>query len=140
VKKIMSELIKVEKQTQIWMGAFIAILSVIYGLSSLGRVEWVNYISIIFGFFLSGFLLIEGGIFAYFREKKYKVITFGDIITITTMIISALTLLNTLLLFKAVRMSAPIWLLDFSKTTGVIVAIAGGIIGIIYLFAGKVKN
>lgn len=129
----------IEEKSRLWLGLFVLVLSVVYILATLGKTSWTAYIAIIFGYFLVGFLYIEGGIREYFRRKEYKRISFGDFIVWTTIFFGTVVLINTTLLFQTIRDSAPEWLITFVASTGVVAGVISGILGIVYIFTPRFK-
>lgn len=126
-----------EKKTGLWLGLLVLVLSIIYILTTLGKATWTSYIAIVFGYFLVGFLIIEGGVLEYFRRKDYKKIGVGDFVVWITIASASVIFLNTTLLIQAVRNITPDNilnpLLSFTQITGVTAGIVGAILGIVYI-------
>jgi hypothetical protein len=125
--------VNIEKKTGLWMGLLVVVLSIIYLLVSLGKAEWIQYIALIWGFFLSIFLFLEAGIITYFQKKEWKKITMGDFVVWITVIFAALIFINSLLLINIVRINTPTWLQSFSSMVGIVAGIGGAILGIIHI-------
>ena len=132
-------LIKVEKKSQFWIGLLVLILSVLYVFSTLGRADLAVYVSIIFGYFLTIFLIVEAGVVDYFIKKEYRKVNFSDFVIWLTTITAGAILVNTTLLFQKLNDLSPEWLLTFSSTTGVIVGVTAGILAIIFMVTSKFK-
>jgi hypothetical protein len=130
---------RLEKNSVRWLGVFLLAMFVLYLLSSLGKVAWLNYVSMIFGFFLSGLLLIESGIITYIRKKEYKTIGLGDAIVFLSVIASVGLLMNSLLMLNFVRLASPLWLVNFSVGVAVVVSVIGAILSIIHFFSPRFK-
>lgn len=127
-----------EKKSRFWIGLFILVMSLIYILVSWGKAEWIRWISLVWGFFLVGFLIIEAGIVEYFQQKRYKQIGMNDILVMVTIATAFVLLLNSILLLNVIPMeSVPEWLLSFLRTNATIVGVISGILGIFYIFTGK---
>lgn len=128
-----------EKRTRFWIGLFILAMSVVYVLVTLGKTDWVRWIAVIWGFFLVGLLLFEAGVIEYFRQKKYKNIGPNDILVWITIIVAAILFTNSILLLNIIPLtSVPEALLSFLTTSGVIVGVTAGVLGVFYIFTGKV--
>ncbi len=131
--------INLEKKTNLWLGLLILVLSIVYVLATLGRTSWTAWIAIIFGLFLTIFLIIEGGIITYFQKKDYKRLGFGDAVVWVTAVVAAIIFINTLLLFNFIKQQAPEWLINFAGTTGIITGVIAGILAIVYIFYPRFK-
>ena len=132
-------MLNVEKKSQVWLGWLIVLLSVIYGLSSLGKVEWLVWIAVIFGIFLSIFLVIEGGIRDYLRSKGWRKIDSSDFLVWFTMFVAGAIFLNSIALIGVVRSWMPMIVLSFLSTIGIVTSVIGAILGIMYVFVPKPK-
>ena len=126
-----------EKNSMRWIGAFLVTMFVIYGLASLGKLDFLRYIAVVIGFFLAGFLFVESQIISYLKNKKYRNFDVGDVIVVLSILVSVAIFINSLLLLNIINESAPQWLIKFSMTTGVVVAVIGAILSIIHFFFGK---
>ena len=129
----------IEKQTSLWMGLFILVMALMYILASLGKVDWLRYIAVIFGFFLAGFLFIQSGIRVYFQRQEYKKISIGDFVVFATIIFAAGILINSFLLIEALKNISPNWLLSFSRVTGIIAGTGAGILAVVHLLLPRFK-
>ena len=109
---------KISKKTNLWLGVFVLVMSVIYILVTIGQTAWINWIAMVWGFFLGGFLLIEGQIIAYFREKRYRKLTVGDFVVFASLIFGVVIIINSFLLIGILQESAPSWLVSFATTMG----------------------
>jgi hypothetical protein len=128
-----------EKKSGLWIGLFVIVMSIIYVLVTLGKTDWVRWIAIIWGFFLAGLLFSEAGIIEYFRKKEYKKLGFGDFVVWMTVASAVIVLMNTFLLIQVVRENAPLWLVSFSQTTGLIAGSIAGILGIAHILLPRFK-
>src|SRR3990167_4205832 len=113
----------IEKKTGLWMGILVAILSVIYILVTLGKTTCVQYIAVIWSFFLALFLFSEASIITYFQRKDYKRIGIGDIVVFLSIAFGAGILINGLLLINVISSNAPLWVVTFAQTIGLITGI-----------------
>lgn len=129
----------VEKKTQVWLGSLILVLSLVYVFASLGRIDWVLWVAVIFGLFLSVFLFIEGGIYDYWRRKAYKQISANDFLVWLTMFTSAVVLINTLALVPILQDKIPEVVLNFVRPIGITTGVIAGILGAIYVIVPKPK-
>lgn len=130
---------KVERGSSVWLGWLIILLSVVYGLASLGRLNWIVWVAMIFGVFLSIFLFIEGGIRDYWRSKGYKSLDSSDFLVWLTMFVSGAIFLNSIALIGVIRDLMPDVVLGFLSTIGVITAVIGAILGVMYVLVPKPK-
>src|SRR4030042_3379728 len=103
-----------EKASSLWIGLFILVMSVIYVFVTIGQTDWVIWISIVWGVFLSILLFIESGIIVYFQKKDYKKLTMGDGIVFLTLIIATGILMNTIFLINVVSDIIPSYILNFT--------------------------
>jgi len=131
--------VNAEKSTGLWMGLFIVVLSIIYLFVSLGKTTWVEWIALVFGIFLSVMLFIESGIITYFNRSDYRKITIGDFVVWITVAVAVLIFLNSILLIGIVKENAPLWLINFSSTIGVISAVIGAVLGLVHLVMPRFK-
>jgi len=124
-----------------WTGLLIVVMSLVYIFVTLGRVELVKWLAVIFGFYLTIFLFVEAGIGEYFRKKEYREIGFGDIMVWMTIIIAVLVFINTLLLIGTLSAYLPKWewLISFTRMTGVTVGGVACLLGIIHVFSSRFK-
>jgi len=129
----------IEKRTSMWMGLFIIVLALIYIFTTLGKTEWITWISIIFGFFLAGFLFIQSGIVTYFKKDDYKKIGLEDLVVWLTIIFAVGVLLNTILLIETISNVSPEWLISFATTIGVTTGVGASILGITYVIFPRFK-
>ena len=127
------------QKTVRWMSAFLLVMFIIYGLVSLGKTDWLNWIAIVFGFFISGFLFIQSGIVEYLRKKDYKKLGVGDFVVWLSVAVGVLIALNSILLINVVKEAAPLWLTNFATSIGVGSAVVGSVVSIVHLFAGRFK-
>lgn len=130
---------KITKRSNFWLGIFVLVMSILYILVTLGKTTWVQWIAMVWGFFLGGFLLIEAQVIAYFREKRYKKIAVGDFVVFGSLIFGAVIIINSLLLVGIIQSSAPLWLTNFATTMGVIAGSVGGLLGIAHLLLPRFK-
>lgn len=130
---------KSEKNTSLWVGLLVLVLSIVYILVSLGKSDWVKIISIIWGFFLTGFLFFQAGVTDYFRKKDYRKIGFGDIVVWLTVGVAFMTLVNTFMMISSVGKMLPEWLTSFAKATGIFVGVTGGVLAIVHMLMPRFK-
>jgi preprotein translocase subunit Sec61beta len=88
---------------------------------------------------MSGFLFIQSGIFTYFRKKDYKKIGIGDFVVFISVAVSVIVLINSLLLIGILQNSAPAWILNFSRVTGLIFGVSAGILSIVHAIMPRFK-
>lgn len=129
----------IEKKTQVWLGALILVLSLVWVFASLGRTDFVIWIALIFGIFLSIFLFIEGGVYEYWRSKGYRKIEANDFLVWLTMFVSGAVFLNSIAFIGVVRNVIPDAVLGFLSGVGVITGVIGGTLGAIYILVPKPK-
>ena len=132
-------LIKVEKGSEKWFSVLIILLSLMLILTSLGKTEWIIYISAGFSMVLALFLFREGGVRDYIIKKGYKQISGQDFLVWASFIFGTFLLVNGIILIPAVGNSFPSWFTSFMATNGVIGGSISGLLGIIYLFIPKPK-
>lgn len=132
-------LVNIEKRSSLWLGLLVIVLSIVFIFASVGRTDLTVWIAVIFGFFLSGFLFIEAGIFTYFQKKDFRKFGFGDIVVFLTVGVAVGVFLNTLLLTNFVSASPPEWLVNFATTTGVTVGSLAGVLGIVHIVAPRFR-
>lgn len=125
------------QKTITWMAVLVLVMSLIYIFVTLGKTTWLQWLAIIWGFFLAGFLFIQSGIITYFQRKEYKSFGFGDIIVFLTVVAGALVFVNSLLIIQSVKDVAPLWLVSMSNTLGVITGISGGVLAILHMFTPR---
>ena len=130
---------RLEKDSVRWIGAFLMAMFVLYFLSSLGKVEWLNYVSMIFGFFLAGWLFIESQVINYIRKKEYKKIGVGDFVVFLSVIASIGLLINSLLMLNFIKSASPLWLVNFSLAIAIVVSVIGIFLSIIHFFSPRFK-
>src|SRR3990167_580386 len=135
----MGKLFDVEKKTQSWLGAFILVLSLIYVFASLGKLDWVVWIAIAFGVFLSILLISEGGVYSYWKSKGYRKIDSGDFLVWMTMFVSGVVFLNSIALIGVVKDWFPDAVLNFLSIVGVTSGIIAGLLGAVYVLVPKPK-
>jgi hypothetical protein len=129
----------IEKGSQFWLGLFILASSIVYTLSSLGRADWVVWMSVVFGIVLSMFLVSEGGVYSYWKSKGYKRVSANDLIIWVTMFVAGCVFLNSIALIAVVKDYFPLMVLDFLSKIGIATGIIAGILGIVYIFIPKPK-
>jgi len=129
----------IEKKTAMWFGLLVVLLSVIYIFVTLGKTDWVRWIAVVWGFFLTGLLLIEAGVVTYFKNKDWRKFSMGDMVVIGSVVFATVIGINTLLLIGNLKQTSPLWLVNFTSTTGVISGIGGAILGIIHIFYPRFK-
>lgn len=130
---------KIEKKTSMWLGMFVVVMSIVYIFVTLGRTNWITYIAIIWGLFLSVFLFLEAGVMDYFRKKEWRKIGFGDVVVWLSIGFGAVILVNSLLLIGTLKDSVPLWISNFAATNGVIAGVGGAILGIIHIMMPRFK-
>ena len=135
----MKKIFDVEKKSQVWLGLLVLVSSIIYILASLGRADWTVWMALVFGVFLSGFLIFEGGVYHYWKSKGYKHIGMSDFVVYLTMFVAGAVFLNSIALMGVVRDWLPDAVLSFLSTIGVTTGIIAGILGIIYVLIPKPK-
>jgi hypothetical protein len=139
MKKTIFSRARLENNSMRLIGIFLAIMFIMYGLASIGKSTWLVWIPMIFGFILGGFLFVEGQFINWIKTKSYKRFDLGDIIVLLSTITSVILIVNSALLVNALRNISPTWLVNFSSTTGVIVAIIGLLLSILHFFSRKFK-
>lgn len=135
----LKNLIKLEKGSSKWFGVVILILSLMLIASSLGRTEWIQWISVAFSILLGLFLYREGGVRDYIRNKGYKKITLQDPIVWLSFIFGTFLIINGILLINVIRNASPDWLVNFISSSGVIGGVVAGILAIILIATPKPK-
>jgi hypothetical protein len=133
------DLIKVEKGSGRWFGVTILILSVLLILSSLGKVDWIQWMAVVFSIILGIFCWREGGVRDYLKSKGYKKVDANDIIVWLSFIFGTFLILNGIFLINAIRNSAPEWLTSFISVSGIIGGIISGLLGVFLIFTPKPK-
>lgn len=128
-----------QNKVNIWVGSIVALMSVGYLLTSLGQAEYIMYIFSTFGIILSLFLFAQAGLIQYFKSENYKRIGLGDLVVFTTIIVATGVLLNSIIIFQAIKDAIPVWLSNFATTTGVLFGILGIIFGIIHIMYPRFK-
>lgn len=128
-----------QNKTNLWIGAIVSLMGLGYLLTSLGQADYIKYIFSVFGVLLSVFLFIEAGIIQYFKNENYKQIGFGDFVVFGTIIIATGVLLNSILIFQAIKDVFPLWLSNFATTTGVLFGILGIIAGVLHIAFPRFK-
>lgn len=126
-----------EKGTKFWIGILIFVFSLIYALFSLGKIEVLQWFTVVWSIFLIIFLSIEGAIFTYFKRGGYKKIGLGDFIIWITMVTVGALIINTVALITIIGQEAPNWINSFATTTGVTVGIVSAILAVVYVFIPK---
>ena len=139
MKKTIFSRARLENNSMRLIGIFLAIMFIMYGLASIGKSTWLVWIPMIFGFILGGFLFVEGQFINWIKTKSYKRFDLGDIIVLLSTITSVILIVNSALLVNALRNISPTCLVNFSSTTGVIVAIIGLLLSILHFFSRKFK-
>jgi len=130
---------KIQKQTSLWIGLALLAFSVMYALVSLGRTEWLSWMAVGSGLFISVFLFIQAGVFEYFRKKDYRKIGFGDVVVWTTVAVSIAIFLNSLFLIQFIGNAVPSALRTFLANVGVITGSLGGLLAILHIFMPRFK-
>ena len=138
-KLMTNDIIKTEKNTQTILGVFAILLLVIYTLVSMGRDEWAKYVFVVVGFALALILVSEAGVKTYFMSKKYRQITFSDMIVFGSMILAGGVLLNSFLMISSIKEQAPSWLLSFATSSSVIIGVLGTLVAIFYMVTPRIK-
>jgi len=126
-------------KSNIWIGAIVILMGLGYLLTSLGQAEYLRYIYATFGILLSAFLFVEAGIIQYFKSENYKQIGFGDIVVFGTVIVATGVLLNSIIIFQALRDVFPAWLNSFAMTTGILFGVLGMVAGILHIAYPRFK-
>jgi len=129
-----------EKKVKLWFNLFILTLAIVYTLSSLGYTEFTKWIAVIFGFFLSGFLIIKAGVVTYFKKKEYKKITFSDVMVWLSIAFAVGVFINTMLMTNFLGNYPPQWLITFAQTTGVTVGVGSGLLAITHMISGSLSK
>lgn len=127
----------VEKGSEKWFGALVLLLSLMLIFTSLGKTNWLIYISGIFSIILGIFLWTEGGIRDYLKRKGYKHIDGNDVIIWMAFIFGTFLILNGITLFLGNLASG--WFFDFIRTSGVIGGLISGILSIFLLLTPRPK-
>lgn len=130
-------LFKIEKNSEVWLGVVIFLLAVIYILFSLGKTIWIQWIAVVTGLILASFIFFKAGSIEYFKRKEYKKIDFNDFKVWISIILAVVVALNSIISIQSIRNSAPVWLINFTSSTGVIAGSVVGVLAIIYLFSNK---
>lgn len=119
------------KNTSLWLGISIGVLSLLYLFVTMGKAEWTIYIASISGIILSGTLLVQAHLLAWIRTKSYMHIGFGDFVVIGTTLFAVVIFMNSLLLIQQIGNIVPTYLFNFTKSVGITGAVGGIILGII---------
>ena len=134
-----------EQKTTLWTGVSLVILSLVYVFVTLGELEWIRWLAVVFGVYLSIFLFVQAGIIEYFREKEYETIGFGDVVVWLTVIVAVLVFINTALLVGIIGAYIPEWitsqewLMSLTRTMGIITGIVAGLLGIAHILSPRFK-
>ena len=135
----MTEKDNIGKKTSRWVSAFLLVMFIIYILVSLGKTDWIIWIAVIFGFFITGFLILQAGLVEYFRKKEYREIGIGDFIVFLSVAVAVAVFMNSLLLINIIKEQTPQAIITFATSTGVFVGIVGGILSIVHLIMPRFK-
>ena len=130
-------LFKIEKKTQTILAVAAMVAAVVYIFTSFGKLEWIQWVSAIFGFFLAGVLYSESAIGAYLKSKGYKKISYKDFVVWVTVVVATGVVMNSLLMVEGIKNKAPEWLITFSTTTAVITGIVAALLAILHLVSQK---
>lgn len=129
-------LFKLEQGSERWFGVTVILLSLMLIASSLGKTNWLAYISGGFSIILGLFLYREGGVRDYLQKKGYKKITAGDFIVWSSFIFGTFLLTNGLLLFFGDLSGG---FVNFIRSSGVVGGIISLILGTFLILTPKVK-
>lgn len=130
-------ILKTEKKSEKWFGVTILLLSIMLIFSSLGKTNWLVYISGAFSILLGFILYIEGGVRDYLRRKAYKNVSTGDFIVWASFIFGTFLIINGITLFLGDLATG--WFFSFVKTNGVIGGTISGILAIFLLLIPRPK-
>jgi hypothetical protein len=119
------------KNTSLWLGISIGVLSLLYLFVTMGKAEWTIYIASTAGVILSLTLLIQAHILTYIRTKSYMHIGFGDFVVIGTTLFAVVIFMNSLLLIQQIGNIVPTYLFNFTKSVGIIGAVGGIALGLL---------
>jgi len=132
-------MLNVEKGSQKYFGVTVLILSVILVLSSLGKVEWVQWMAVVFSILLGLVLYSEGGVRTYLASKGWKKVTANDLVVWMAFIFGTFLIINGILLINVIRNVSPEWLVSFISGAGIIGGIISGLLGIFLIFTPRPK-
>lgn len=129
-----------ERKSIMWLAILVLLLSFIYIATTLGSIQWVRWVAVFSGYMLVLFLVVKGGIYEYFQEKKWRRISFGDFLLWTTLIFATILFINTTLIFQSINDVSPEWLIKFSKSTGLSAGIGSAVLSVIYILIAIFKK
>ena len=89
------------------------LLTVSWWLTTSSVIDLSAYYPMIIGFSLASVILIQSGIFTYFKESKYKSINFDDAITWSLTAVAGAVIAVSLISIPQLRISLPAGLVSF---------------------------
>jgi len=130
-------ILKIESSSQKWFGATILLLSIMLIFTSLGKTEWLMYISAGFSIVLGFVIYTEGGIRDYLKRKGYKQIDGNDLLVWTSFIFGTFLLLNAIIIIFGNVLTGGF--ANFIRSAGVVGGSVSGILAIFLLVTKRPK-
>ena len=128
----------IEKKTKVILGVMILLLMALFVAFNLGENNVLRILFAITGILIGSLLLAESRIIDYFQQKRYKQVTLGDFIVFIMTIVGVLVLFNSaIFLIPQIESIVGTLVVSTLKSTAIISAIAGAIIGVLAIFTPK---
>ena len=131
------KLVKIEKGSERWFGITIILLSAMLILTSLGRTEWIMYISGAFSALLGVIIYTEAGIREWLKKKGYKSVDPQDFLILTSFVFGTFLIVNAIMIFLGDIATG--WFFDFIRGSGLIGGTISGILGIFLVLTKRPK-
>lgn len=127
-------MLNVEKNTKWILSSVVVVTFLTYIFTSLGRSEWVVWLSAIFGVLLGLFLYSETAVISYVKQKGYRRLDTGDIMVWLGAVFGTAVILNSVFFVTAIRNAVPSGFLSFLTGTSVVSGIVAGILALLLLW------
>lgn len=131
---------KTRNAVQIILLGLVAILSVVYGVTSAKIQDLSVYYTFFIGLAFSLVLLVQSGIVTYFKESKYKKISFEDAMTYSLTFIAGAIFLSSLRIFPFFEEAIPTAIKGFLTITNIGVSVIATILVLITTIGIITKN
>lgn len=132
-------MLNIENKTKWILTSIVVVAFLTYIFTTLGRTEWIVWLSVVFGVLLGLFLYSETAVLSYIKSKAYRKLDAGDILVWLGAVFGTAVILNSVFLINAVRNFAPEPLLNFLSGVGVVVGVVAGILALLLLWLPKPK-
>ena len=130
----------IEKKTKTILGIMILLLMALFIAFNLGSSNILRVLFAVTGILIGTLLLTESRVIDYFQEKRFRSVSTGDFMVFLLTIVGVLVLFNSaLFLIPQIEDFIGTTLVNTLRSTAIISAIAGAIIGVIAIWTPRFK-